>query len=29
MLIKSILNKDKNHYYYKIFVENCSYQLAK
>ena len=29
MHIKSILNKDKNHYYYKIILENCSYQLAK
>ena len=27
--IKSVLNKDKNHYYYKIFIEKCSYQLAK
>ena len=27
--IKSVLNKDKNHYYYKIFLENYSYQLAK
>ena len=27
--IKSVLNKDKNHYYYKIFLEKCSYQLAK
>ena len=24
MLIKSVLNKDKNHYYYKIFFENNS-----
>ena len=24
-----VLNKDKNHYYYKIFLEKCSYQLAK
>ena len=22
--IKSVLNKDKNHYYYKIFLEKCS-----
>ena len=29
MHIKSILNKDKSHYYYKIFLEKCSYQLAK
>ena len=27
--IKSVLNRDKNHYYYKIFLEKCSYQLAK
>ena len=27
--IKSFLNKDKNHYYYKIVLEKCSYQLAK
>ena len=27
--IKSILKKDENHYYYKIFLEKCSYQLAK
>ena len=27
--IKSVPNKDKNHYYYKIFLEKCSYQLAK
>ena len=27
--IKSVLNKDKNHYYYKIFLEECSYQLVK
>ena len=24
-LIKSLLNKDKNHYYYKTFLEKCSY----
>ena len=29
MLIKSILNKDKNHYYCKIFVEKWSCQLTK
>ena len=28
ILIKSVLNK-KNHYYYKIVFEKCSYQLAK
>ena len=27
--IKSVLNKVKNHCYYKIFLEKCSYQLAK
>ena len=27
--IKSILNKDKSHYYYNIFLEKCSYQLSK
>ena len=26
---KSVLNKDKNHYYYNIFLVKCSYQLAK
>ena len=29
ILIKSVLNKDQNHCYYKIFLEKCSYQLAK
>ena len=29
MLIKSVLNKDKIHYYYKIFLEKCSYDLGK
>ena len=29
ILIKSALNKDKNHYYYKIFLEKSSYQIAK
>ena len=29
ILIKSVLNKDKNYYYYNIFLEKCSYQLAK
>ena len=28
-LIKSVLDKDKNHYYYKIILEKCSYQLIK
>ena len=27
--IKSVLNKYKNHYNCKIFLEKCSYQLAK
>ena len=27
--IKSVLNKDKNYYHYRIFLEKCSYQLAK
>ena len=27
--ITSVLNKDKSHYYYKIFLEKVSYQLAK
>ena len=25
----SVLNKEKNHYYYKVFLEKISYQLAK
>ena len=29
ILIKTVLNKDKNHFYYKIFLEKSSYQLAK
>ena len=29
ILIKSVLNKDKDHYYYYIFLEKCSYYLAK
>ena len=29
ILIKSVLNKDKNPYYYKIFLEQYSNQLAK
>ena len=29
IFIKSVLNKDKNHYSDKIFLEKCSYQLAK
>ena len=27
--ITSGINKDKNHYYYEIFIEKCSNQLAK
>ena len=27
--INSVFNKDKNHYCYKIFLQKCSYQLAK
>ena len=27
--IKSVLNKEKNQSYYNIFLEKCSYQLAK
>ena len=29
ILIISVLNKDKNHYYYKILLEKGSYQLGK
>ena len=29
ILIKPVLNNDKNHYCYKIFLEKCSYQLPK
>ena len=29
ILIKLFFNKDKNHHYYKIFLEKYSYQLAK
>ena len=27
--IKSVLNKDQDHYYYSILLEKCSYELAK
>ena len=27
--VKSIFNKNENHYYYNIFLEKCSYQLSK
>ena len=26
---EKVLNKDKNHYYYNIFLEKCSDELAK
>ena len=29
ILIKSVWNKDQNHYYYNIFLEKCCYQLPK
>ena len=29
IIIKSVLDKDKNHYFCKAFLEKCSYQLAK
>ena len=29
ILIKSVLNKDKNHYYHNIILDECSYHLAK
>ena len=28
-LIKSVHDKDQNHYYYNIFLEKCSYQVPK
>ena len=27
--IKSVFDKDQKHYYYTIFSEKCSYQIAK
>ena len=27
--IKSVFNKDQDHYYYNTFLEKCCYQLAK
>ena len=27
--IKSVSNKEQNHYYYNIFLEKCFYQLPK
>ena len=29
ILIKSVFNKDQNHYYYNLFLVKCSYQLVK
>ena len=29
IIFKSFLNNDKNHYYYKIFLEKWSYHMAK
>ena len=29
VLIKLVLNKDHNHYYYNIYLEKCFYQLPK
>ena len=29
IIIKSVLNKDKNYYYHNIFLEKCLFQLAK
>ena len=29
LLIKTVLNKNKNNCYYKIFLEKCLYQLVK
>ena len=29
ILIKSVFNKDKNNYYYNIFLEKASYELTK
>ena len=29
ILIKSVSNKNQNHYYYNIFLEKCFYQLPK
>ena len=27
--VKSIFNKNENHYYYNMVLEKCSYQLSK
>ena len=29
IIIKSVINKDQNHFCYNIFLEKCSYKLAK
>ena len=29
IIILSVFNKNQNHYYHNIFLEKCSYQLAK
>ena len=29
ILINSVFNNDQNNYYYNMFLEKCSYQLAK
>ena len=29
MLIKKVCNKDKNNYYYNIFLEKAAYELPK
>ena len=29
ILIKLVINKDKNQYYYNILLEKCSYQLVR
>ena len=29
IIIQSVLNKNKNYYYYKIFLEKCSYQFFR
>ena len=29
ILIESVLNKDKNNYYYNIFLEKAFYQVSK
>ena len=29
ILIKSVFNKDKNNYYYNIFLEKASHELPK